>query len=75
MDMNKLSANVYKGIKFFTSLIEIKHTIIYSRSPASLHRASALVDAQYTRGVIGPRVSRQPISAIPRPFMFGMALT
>lgn len=31
--MNKLSANGYKGINFLTSLIEIKHMIIYSRSP------------------------------------------
>lgn len=40
--MNKLSANGYKGIRFFTSLIEIKHMIIYSPSPASLRRASTI---------------------------------
>lgn len=52
--MNKLSANVYKGIKFFTSLIEIKHTIIYSRSPASLQRASALVGRAVHEGCDWP---------------------
>lgn len=65
--MNKLSANGYKGIRFFTSLIEIKHMIIYSQSPASLHRASPLVDGQSVRGVIGPRDSQRPIAALPRP--------
>ena len=69
--MNKLSANGYKGIKFFTSLIEIKHMIIYSPRPASLRRASPLADAQFMRGVIGPRDSRRPISALPRPILSG----
>lgn len=70
--MNKLSANGYKGIKFFTWLIEIKHMIIYSPSPASLHRASPLVDAQYMWTVIGPRESHQPIAGLPRPILSGL---
>lgn len=41
--------------------------IIYSQSPASLHRASSLVDGQSVRGVIGPRDSQRPIAALPRP--------
>lgn len=70
--MNKLSANGYKGIKFFTSLIEIKHMIIYSPSPASLRRASPLAGGQYMRGIIGPRDWHQPISALPRPILSGV---
>ena len=69
--MNKLSANGYKGIKFLTSLIEIKHMIIYSPSLASLHRASPLAAAQYMRSVIGPRDSRRQIGALPRPILSG----
>lgn len=68
--MNKLSANGYKGIKFFTRLIEIKHMIIDSTSPpASRHRPTRLVDGQCIRGVIGPRDSNQPIAVFPRPWI------
>lgn len=45
--------------------------IIYSPSPASLHRASPLADAQYMRGVIGPRDSWGPIGVLPRPILSG----
>lgn len=68
--MNKSSANGYEGMRFFTSLIEIKHMIIYSPSPASLHQGSPLVDQQCMRGVIGPRDYHQPITELPLPCLF-----
>lgn len=69
--MNKLSANEYKGTDFFTSLIEIKHMIIYSRALCRFAEPPHWWTHNTWGGVIGPRVSRQPIGGIPRPIISG----